>query len=62
VARKLAWEALEAMVSEQRRGVGPELRETEDDEEAARLISALWEWAIARVPAAAQTSGAPSAR
>jgi hypothetical protein len=45
---KLAWEAVESMVAEERRHAERPRREDPFSDEAMRLIANLWEWAAGR--------------
>ena len=45
---KLGWESVEAMVAEHRRSLEPDVEPRDADQEAARVIAAVWEWALSR--------------
>jgi hypothetical protein len=45
---RLAWEAVESMVADERRRAEGSDREDPCGEEALRLIATLWEWAAGR--------------
>jgi hypothetical protein len=45
---KLAWEAVESMVAEERQRSERPHREEPSADETMRLIAALWEWAAGR--------------
>jgi hypothetical protein len=58
MATRLAWEGVEAMVAEERRRADLDVPVAERDDEAMRLIAALWEWAVSREPSSSHTAAA----
>ena len=53
---KLAWEAVESMVAEERQHAEHPRREDPFSDEAMRLIANLWEWAAGREQGTAGTT------
>jgi hypothetical protein len=56
MSTKLAWEAVESMVAEERQRGERARREEPFPDEAMRLIANLWEWAAGRELAAGSAS------